>query len=102
MFVDHNRYRYDGTVSEVMALAPLPDKWCALGWRVEETDGHDYGEILGLLDRAHGSQDRPSLAVACTIKGHGVSFMEGSQEYHARLLTREENWRAPAELDTQG
>jgi len=101
VFVDHNRYQFDGPVSEVMELAPLADKWRAFGWRVEEIDGHEYDDILGFLERSRRSKDQPSLAVAHTIKGYGVSFMEGSQEYHARALTPEETERALAELDAQ-
>jgi transketolase len=102
VFIDHNRYQFDGPVSEVMELAPLADKWRAFGWRVEEINGHDYDEILGFLKRSRDSKERPSLAVAHTVKGYGVSFMAGSQEYHARALNPEETERALAELDAQG
>ncbi|MGA2111628.1 MAG: transketolase [Anaerolineales bacterium] len=102
VFIDHNGYQYDGRVSEVMGLAPLGDKWRSFGWRVEEFGGHEFGEICGFLERSRKSPEQPSLAVAHTIKGHGVSFMEGSQEYHARCLTAEEARRALAELEAQG
>lgn len=101
MFVDHNRYQFDGPVCEVMELAPLADKWRAFGWRVEEINGHDYDDILGFLGWSRRSEGQPALAVAHTVKGHGVSFMEGSQEYHARALTLEETELALAELDAQ-
>lgn len=99
-FVDHNHYQVDGPVSEVMGLEPLADKWVAFGWRVEEIDGHDYGEILGFLERSRGDYDQPSLAVAHTVKGYGVSFMKGNK-YHARPLSPEEAELALAELDAQ-
>jgi transketolase len=99
VFVDHNGYQFDGPVEEVMRLAPLADKWRAFGWRVEEIDGHDFEQILGFLERARHSADQPSLAVASTVKGYGVSFMAGSQEYHARSLTSEETQRALIELE---
>lgn len=98
VFIDHNGYQYDGPVSEVMGLAPLAEKWRAFGWRVEEIDGHNFEEILGFLERARASTNQPSLAVAKTIKGYGVSFMAGTQEYHARSLNSEEAARALDEL----
>jgi transketolase len=101
VFLDHNGYQYDGLVSEVMGLAPLADKWRSFGWRVEEIGGHEFGEIRSFLDRARGSRNVPSIAVAHTVKGYGVSFMEGKQEYHARALNPEEVQRALAELESQ-
>lgn len=98
VFIDHNGYQFDGKVAEVMGLEPLAAKWHAFGWRVEEIDGHDFGQILGFLERSRLSTDQPSLAVARTVKGYGVSFMSGSQEYHARSLTAEETARALEEL----
>jgi transketolase len=98
VFIDHNGYQYDGKVAEVMGLEPLATKWLAFGWRVEEIDGHNFGEILGFLARSRLSSDQPSMAVARTVKGYGVSFMAGSQEYHARSLTAEEADRALEEL----
>jgi transketolase len=101
VFVDHNGYQFDGPVCDVMGLAPLAEKWRAFGWRVDEINGHDYADILAFLSRSGQSKEQPSLAVAHTVKGHGVSFMEGSQEYHARSLTAEEAERALSELEAQ-
>jgi len=98
VFIDHNGYQYDGPVCEVMNLEPLADKWRAFGWRVEEINGHNLEEILAFLRRSRQSADQPSIAVARTIKGYGVSFMAGSQEYHARSLTVNETQLALAEL----
>jgi transketolase len=98
VFIDHNGYQFDGRVTDVMGLAPLAEKWRAFGWRVEEIDGHNFQDILEFLERSRRSSDQPSLAVAKTVKGYGVSFMAGSQEYHARSLTPEESERALAEL----
>src|SRR5271157_2813475 len=99
VFLDHNGYQFDGPVCEVMGLEPLSDKWRAFGWRVEEIDGHSFEEILGFLERSRTCTDQPSIAVAKTVKGYGVSFMAGSQEYHARSLTAEETQRALTELE---
>ncbi len=98
VFIDHNGYQFDGRVSDVMGLAPLAKKWKAFGWRVEEIVGHNFQDILEFLKRSRNSNDQPSLAVAKTVKGYGVSFMAGSQEYHARSLTEEESERALVEL----
>jgi transketolase len=98
VFIDHNGFQYDGPICEVMGLDPLGDKWRTFGWRVEEIDGHDFAQILGFLERSRACSDRPSLAVAATVKGYGVSFMAGNQDYHARSLTQQEAERALAEL----
>jgi transketolase len=99
VFIDSNGYQYDGPVKEVMNLEPLAEKWQAFGWRVEEIDGHSYEEILGFLHSSRESLDKPSVAIARTIKGYGVSFMAGTQEYHARPLTSDEAQRALDELN---
>ncbi len=98
VFIDHNGYQYDGAVRDVMNLEPLAEKWRAFGWRTEEIDGHNFSEISAFLKRSRECIDQPSMAVAKTVKGYGVSFMAGSQEYHARALTDEETRRALAEL----
>lgn len=98
VFIDNNGYQFDGPVREVMGLEPLADKWHSFGWRVEEIDGHNFEEILGFLKRSHVCPDKPSLAVAKTVKGYGVSFMAGNQAYHARSLNDEETEKALAEL----
>jgi transketolase len=100
-FVDHNKYQFEGPVEQVMELSPLADKWRAFGWRVEEINGHDFSDILGFLSRSRESIGQPSMAVAHTIKGYGVSFMAGTQTYHARSLTLEESENALAELESQ-
>ena len=102
VFIDHNGYQYDGPVHQVMNLEPLADKWRAFGWRTEQIDGHNFSEICGFLERSRQSHDQPSMAVATTVKGYGVSFMAGSQEYHARALTGEEARRALSELGYEG
>ena len=101
VFIDNNGYQYDGAVCDVIGLEPLAEKWHAFGWRVEEIDGHNHEQILGFLERSRASEEKPSLAVAKTIKGYGVSFMAGTQEYHARSLTEDESNRALAELEAK-
>jgi transketolase len=85
MIVDHNKFQSDAAVSAVSDLGALEDKLRAFGWSVSRIDGHDFRAIQGALDRQRMS-DRPLAIVADTIKGRGVSFMEGvasgDQTYH--------------------
>ena len=81
-----------------MPLDPLADKWLAFGWHVIEIDGHRFDEILGAADEAKGVKGKPTMIIAHTIKGKGVSFMEGKFEWHARVPTPEEYAVAIREL----
>lgn len=99
VFVDRNRYQVDGPTREVMALEPLADKWRAFGWEVREIDGHDLRQIISFLEGAREGGNRPHLAVAETVKGRGVPFMEGDNRYHARPPDDEEAAQALAALE---
>ncbi len=101
VFIDFNKDQFEAPVSEVMNLEPLADKWFTFGWRVEEINGHDFYDILGFLERSRQCRDKPSIAIAHTLKGYGVSFMSGNHAYHARALKPEESQAALAELDSQ-
>jgi transketolase len=82
-----------------MHLEPLADKWRAFGWRVEEINGHDFSEILGYLQRSREHEDQPSIAIARTKKGRGVSFVEEGNRYrHTSVLDPEAAEKAIAEL----
>lgn len=99
-FIDRNNDQLEGPVDEVMpATNPLPDKWKAFGRYVEEINGHSVEEILAFLGRARLQAGRPSMAVAYTKKGHGVSFMEGKHEFHAKPLNPEQLKQALTELN---
>jgi transketolase len=98
VFTDRNNYQYDGPTCEVLGLEPLVDKWRAFGWSVWEIDGHDFRQILATLDEARAVKDQPKMIVAHTIKGKGISFMEGNQAFHAKAPTREQALRALEEL----
>jgi transketolase len=98
-FVDKNTFQVDGLTRDVMNIDPLTDKWRAFGWRVEEINGHNHDEILAFLARSRAGEWQPSMAVANTVKGQGVSFMAGNNAYHACSLSDEEVARALAELD---
>ncbi|UCF98982.1 MAG: transketolase [Spirochaetaceae bacterium] len=102
LFLDRNNAQVDGSTDTVMNLEPLADKWRAFGWRVEEIDGHDYKQILDYLRRSREDKGRPSIAIARTKKGFGVSFVEEGNRYrHASVLDPEAAERAIAELESK-
>jgi len=96
--VDNNGLQIDGPVEEVMGIAPLREKWSAFGWHVIEVDGHNMKEILDALDEAEDTKGKPTVIIAHTIKGKGVSFFEGKVEYHGIAPTPEELNKALKEL----
>jgi transketolase len=98
--VDYNALQIDGNISQIKSpIEPLADKWKAFGWNVINVDGHDLSDLCAALDRARQIARRPSMIIAHTIKGHGVSFMEGVIEYHGSTLSEDEVRRALAELE---
>ena len=97
--IDRNMLQIDGTTECVVRLEPLSDKWKAFGWSVVEVDGHDMLQILDALDAASRANDVPTVIIAKTIKGKGVSFMENQLQYHGQSLTEEELVRALEELE---
>lgn len=80
--VDANSLQIDGEVAKVMGVAPIADKFRAFGWHTAEIDGHDMKAILGALDEAEKTAGKPSMIVARTVKGKGVSFFENKASYH--------------------
>jgi len=80
--VDKNDLQIDGPTKEVMCLEPLIDKWQAFGWHTIEIDGHNMSEILSALDEAEKVKGQPTVIIAHTLKGKGVSFAEGVVGYH--------------------
>ena len=97
--VDHNKIQSFGSVAEVLDLAPFADKWRAFGWGVRELDGHDLGAIDAALGALPFETGRPSCIVAHTVKGKGVSFMEGELLWHYRAPRGELETKALAELE---
>ncbi|MDP6671269.1 MAG: transketolase [archaeon] len=96
--VDNNNLQIDGKTSEVMNIEPIADKWKAFGWNVLEIDGHNFNEILNAFKEARACKGKPTVLVAKTVKGKGVSFMENVCGYHGMALTAEELERALEEL----
>lgn len=97
--IDYNHWQSCGATDEVICMEPLADKWKAFGWRVDEMDGHDMEDIVAKLDAARRHAGQPSVIVAHTIKGKGVSFMENDNSWHCRRPTREQYERAMQELE---
>jgi len=96
MIVDFNKLQATGSSTQITALEPLADKWRAFGWDVSEIDGHDFDQLLPALERAPCG--KPRAVIAHTIKGKGVSFMEGDLEWHYRPPSADDLRRALDEL----
>jgi transketolase len=96
--VDYNKWQATGRSDEVMALAPLADKWASFGWRACQVDGHDVVALRELLLSFPDGSGQPLAIVAHTVKGKGVSFMEDDNNWHYRLPSAEERDLAHAEL----
>ncbi|MFN0313428.1 MAG: transketolase [Burkholderiales bacterium] len=97
--IDYNKWQATGRSEEVMALAPLADKWRAFGWSVREIDGHDLASLGEQLTRVPDGSGKPVALVAHTVKGKGVSFMEDDNNWHYRIPNAEDVARALRELD---
>ncbi len=100
--VDYNKVQLDGRTDEIMSLEPMKEKWEAFKWATLEIDGHNMREIVDSLDRAGEIGDRPTVIIAHTLKGKGVSFMEGKAGWHGRTPGDDEFKQAMAELRRNG
>ncbi len=96
--VDQNGLQIDGACTEVMCLGDIEAKFAAFGWEVTACDGHDVAAIADALARVRSTPDRPGVVVARTVKGKGVSFMEGDAGWHGKAPSAEETKTALAEL----
>ncbi|UMX47644.1 MAG: transketolase [Candidatus Nealsonbacteria bacterium DGGOD1a] len=100
VFVDSNGLQAMGGVDEILNIEPLGDKWRAFGWNVREIDGHDFGQIEKAINEPVAG--KPTVAIAKTVKGKGVSFMEGQNLYHYKAPSEQEYQAALKELKTNG
>lgn len=96
--LDYNGFQIDGKTCHVMELEPLVAKWQAFGWHTIEINGHDMKDILSAYEEAATVEGKPSIIIAHTTKGKGVSFMENVCDFHGRAPTREEAEQALEEL----
>jgi transketolase len=88
--LDYNKYQETGPISREMALEPLASKWESFGWQVNEVDGHDIGALLNALESVKDVSEKPTIIIAHTIKGKGVSFVEQDFTFHGRALNPEQ------------
>ena len=100
--VDRNGLQNDGRCDDVMPMDSIPDKFRAFGWEVLEMDGHDMRNVLAVLKAASMVRGRPACVVARTVKGKGVSFMEGVRDWHGKAPSDEQYELAAAELGAPG
>jgi transketolase len=96
--LDYNGFQIDGKTCHVMELEPMVEKWRAFGWNTVEIDGHNMQQILSAYEEARSYKDKPTIIIAHTIKGKGVSFMEHVCDFHGRAPTKEEEAQALKEL----
>jgi transketolase len=99
--VDYNRWQATGRSDDIMALAPLAEKWRAFGWSTKEVDGHDLPGLVDAMRDLPDGTGRPVAVVAHTVKGKGVSFMEDDNNWHYRVPNDEELHAALAEIEGQ-
>jgi transketolase len=97
--LDYNKYQETGPISREMALEPLVQKWRSFGWHVEEADGHDIVDLQDKFAAVADIKGQPSIIIAHTIKGKGVSFVEADFTFHGRALTQEQAEMAREELN---
>jgi len=96
--LDYNKYQETGPISREMALEPLVAKWQSFGWQVTEVDGHDIAALILALRAAQSVTGKPSILIAHTIKGKGVSFVEADFTFHGRALKPDQATRAREEI----
>ncbi len=96
--LDRNMVQQDAETRIIKDLEPLADKWRSCGWKGIEIDGHNCAGMIGAYDAAESVTDRPTLILAHTMKGKGVSFMEGKAEWHGKAPNKQELARALQEL----
>lgn len=87
--LDHNKVQLDGTIDEIMPLGNINAKWESFGWKVIETNGHSIRDISSALEEAKRVKVKPTIIVAETVKGKGISFMEGKNIWHGKPIDDE-------------
>jgi len=98
VIVDYNKVQLDGTNEEIMPLGSLEKKLAAFNWHIVECDGHDVPGLMAALKEARETKGKPTVIVANTVKGKGVSFMEHDNNWHGKPINDEEHEKAIEEL----
>lgn len=99
--VDNNKQQIDGWLKDVKNIEPLATKWKAFGWKTIEVDGHNLTELMDAYDEAEKTKDKPTVIIAHTIKGKGISFIENNAKWHGIAPKKEELEQALKELDKE-
>lgn len=89
VILDHNKVQLDGTIDEIMPLGNINAKWESFGWKVIETNGHNIRDISSALEEAKRKKGKPTIIIAETVKGKGISFMEGKNIWHGKPIDDE-------------
>jgi len=97
--VDRNVIQIDGSTEDIMPLEPLADKYRAFNWEVFECDGNDIAAFIGSVEKAQAVRGRPSVIIAHTVPGKGVSYMEGDYTWHGKPPNKEQAAEALRELE---
>lgn len=90
--LDYNKMQSDDLNENIMGIAPIADKWRSFNWEVREIDGHDMEEIAEAVEWAKNNKERPSMIIAHTVKGQGVSYMEGVPTWHGSAKIKKEEF----------
>ena len=96
--IDYNKWQATGRSKEIMALEPFAHKWESFGWYCQEINGHSFDELRSAFEKIENTYNKPSVIIAHTIKGKGVSFMEDDNNWHYRIPNKSELELAIAEI----
>jgi len=99
VFVDYNGLQIDGKITDVMNPEPIADKFAAFGWNVIEIDAHDFDQIEEAVNKAKETKGKPTMILAHSIKGKGVSYMENQASWHGSAPKKDQADQALAELN---
>ena len=97
--LDYNGFQIDGSIEDIMQIEPLADKWKAFGWHTIEIDGHNYPQIINAYNKAETIKGKPTIIIAKTVKGKGVSFMENTSDWHGKTPNKEQGAQAIKEIE---
>lgn len=97
--VDYNKVQENGPTNEIKNLEPLAEKWRSFGWHAVEVIGHNFSQLLLALDQVGTFKDKPFVIIAHTVKGKGISFMEGDRNWHGKAPNDKQYAEALKELE---
>ena len=97
--VDYNKRQLDDFTAKILDLEPLVQKWTSFGWNAVEIDGHDFNQVIPALEEARRATRIPTVIIAHTVKGKGISYMEGTLSFHGKPPSKDELVKAQTEFD---